>query len=278
MQPHASVATTSGHGCGEAKAIRRVVTRKTKVRSGRPPQRVFIDPTRPYLPSHAPFVEEVSTWGGGAMVDAAATAVAPSAATVTGSGVFSAASARGAEGAPASAAVAASTVTGSGVFAAASAREAARPPATAVVAAASATATATAVTAAAAAIPPDWARETAAARSGVFPTPPVDWKTTRHNQPPETATTQRRRYQVTPAVTRSGSRRTGLSGAFALLEADEHMIRSLATGPEADGDLELPATLPCDLDAPGTYARVWGAVERKALAGLTAVRTSNWRG
>ena len=44
-------------------------------------------------------------------MDAEGAAVVPAAATVTGSGVFPAASARGAEGAPASAAVAASTVT-----------------------------------------------------------------------------------------------------------------------------------------------------------------------
>ena len=50
-------------GCGEAKAIRRAVPRKTKVKSGRPPQRVFIDPTGPYPPSRAPFVGEVPTWG-----------------------------------------------------------------------------------------------------------------------------------------------------------------------------------------------------------------------
>ena len=48
MQPHARVVTTSGDGCGEAKAIRRTCPRQTKVRSGRPLQRVFIDPTRPY--------------------------------------------------------------------------------------------------------------------------------------------------------------------------------------------------------------------------------------
>ena len=191
-------------------------------------------------------------------MDAAAAAVAPAAATVTGSGVFPATSASGAEGAPASAAVEASTVTGSGVFAAASAREAAGLPATAVVAATSAVATVTAVAAAAAAIPPDGARETAAAQGGVFPTPPVDWTTAPHNQSTETATTQRRRYQVTPAVTRSGSRRTGMSGAFALLEADEQMIRSLATGPETDGDLELPATLPYDLDARNVRAHLGG--------------------
>ena len=146
-------------------------------------------------------------------------------------------------------------MTGSGVFPAASARGVAGAPASAVVAAASAAATATAAAAAAAVIPPDWAGKTAAARGGVFPTPPVDWTTTRHNQPPETATTQRRWYQVTPTVTRSGSRRIRMSGAFALLEADEQMVRSLATGPKADGDPELPAALACDLETPQTYAQ-----------------------
>ena len=150
-------------GCGGAKAIRRAVPRKTKAKSGRPLQRVFIDPTGAYPPSRAPFAGEVPTWGGGAVMDAAAAAVGPAAATVTGSGVFPAASARGVEGAPASAAVAASTVTGSGVFPAALARGAVGAPASAVVAAASATATATAAAAAAGAIPPDGARETTAA-------------------------------------------------------------------------------------------------------------------
>ena len=139
-----------------------------------------------------------------------------------------------------------------------------------------------AVAAAAAAIPPDGARETAAARIGISPTPPVGWTTARHNQPPETATTQRRRYHVTPTVTRSGSRRTEMSGASALLKADEQVVRSLATGPEADGDPELPAALACDLNTSETYAqahagprgRIWWAAERKEFAGLTEVGTS----
>ena len=82
----------------------------------------------------------------------------------------------------------------------------------------------------------------------VFPTPPVDWTTARHDQPPETATTQRRQYQASPTVTRSGSRRTGISG--------EQMVRSLANGPEADGNPELPATLACDLDARNVRAHL----------------------
>ena len=124
-------------------------------------------------------------------MDTAAAAVAPAAATVTGSGVFPAALVRGAEGAPASEAVAASTATGRGVFLAASARGAVGAPVSAVVAAASASVTATAA-AAAAAIPPDGVRETAAARGGVFPSPPVDRTTARHDQHPETGTTRRR--------------------------------------------------------------------------------------
>ena len=160
------VTDTRGYcdGCSEAKAIRRAVPRKTKVKSARPLQRVFTDPTGPYPPSRAPFVGEVPTCGGGAVMDAVAAAVAPAAATMTGSGVFPAASVRGAEGAPASA----------------------------VVVAASAAATATAAAATAAAIPPDGARETAAARGSLFPTPQVDWTTARHDQHPETATTRRR--------------------------------------------------------------------------------------
>ena len=212
--------------------------------------------------------------GTAAVAVAVAAAAAPAAATVTGSGVFPAASAWRAEGTPASAAVAAATVTDSGFFPAASAGGAVGAPASAVVAAASAAATATAAAAAAAAIPPDGVRETTAARDGVFPMPPVDWTTARHDQPLETGTTQRRWYKVTPAVMRSGSRRTGMSGAFALLEAEEQMVRSLVTGSEADGDPELPAALACDLETPETYTRIWEAAERKEFAGRTAVGTS----
>ena len=68
-------------GCGETKTIRRAVPRKTKAKSGRPLQRVFIDPTGAYPRSRAPFVGGVPTWGGGAVMDAAAAAVAPAAAT-----------------------------------------------------------------------------------------------------------------------------------------------------------------------------------------------------
>ena len=121
---------------------------------------------------------------------------------------------------------------------------------------------------AAAVIPTGGARETAAARGNVFPTPPVDWTTAHLYQPAETATTQRRRYQVSPAVTKSGSRRTGMSGAFALLQADDQMVRSLATGSETDGDLEMPTALACDLETPGTYGRIRGAAERKSLPDL----------
>ena len=110
----------------------------------------------------------------------------------------------------------------------------------------------------------------------------MDWKTARHDQPPETATTQRRRYQVTPAMTRSGSPRTGMSEAFALLEADEQMVRSLATRPEANGDPKIPAALACNLETPETNAqahagpngRIWRAAERKEFAGRTAIGTS----
>ena len=77
---------------------------------------------------------------------------------------------------------------------------------------------------------------------------------------------------MSPAVTRSGSRRTGMLGAFALLEADEQKVRSLATSPKADGYPELLAALACDLETPGTYARIG-----EEFAALTAVGTSNWR-
>ena len=86
------------------------------------------------------------------MVDASTTAstAVPAAATVTGSGVVRATSVRGVVGAPASSAGVAVAET---------------------------------------APPPDDASETAAARGRVFPTPPVDWTTARHDPPPETTTT-----------------------------------------------------------------------------------------
>ena len=43
-----------------------------------------------------------------------------------------------------------------------------------------------------------------------------------------------------------------MSGTIALPEADEKMVRSLATRPEADDDLELPVALASDLEAPET--------------------------
>ena len=45
-------------------------------------------------------------------------------------------------------------------------------------------------------------------------------------------------------------------GALSLLEADEQMVRSLATGPEADGDPKLSAALACDLDARNVRAHL----------------------
>ena len=60
------------------------------------------------------------------------------------------------------------------------------------------------------------------------------------------------------------------------------MARSLATGPEADSDPELPAALTCALEMPKTYAqaragphgRIWGAAECEEFAGLPAIGTS----
>ena len=67
-----------------------------------------------------------------------------------------------------------------------------------------------------------------------------------------------------------------------LLKTDEQIVRSLATRLEADGDLELPADLACDLETPqtcaqahaGQHGRILGAVERKEFAGLIAIGTS----
>ena len=76
----------------------------------------------------------------------------------------------------ASAASAAATVTGNGVFPTALAKGADEAPASA----------------AGTAIPQDGARGTAAARDGVSPIVPIDSTTALNDQPPETATTQRR--------------------------------------------------------------------------------------
>ena len=130
------------------------------------------------------------------------------------------------------------------------------------------------------------ARGTAAARGGVFSTPPVNWTAAPRDQPPATARTQRRRYQVIPAVTRSRSRLTGMSGPFALLEADEQMVHSLSTGSDAGGDLELPAVLPCDLETPDTYAqahpgphgRIWGRRSARSSPDLQRLGRLNRRG
>ena len=71
-----------------------------------------------------------------------------------------------------------------------------------------------------------------------------------------------------------GSRRIDISGAFALLEADEQIIRLLATGPAVDGDPELPAALACASETPKAYARAHlGAADRKGFAGHSSTGT-----
>ncbi|CAB1119977.1 unnamed protein product [Ectocarpus sp. CCAP 1310/34] len=108
----------------------------------------------------------------------------------------------------------------------------------------------------------------------------LDWADIYH-APPERRMTHRQQHEVTPAVTRSGSRRTGMPGAFALLAADEQMTRSLS-GPTADiDDPALPNGLVPDLETPETYKQahagphdvIWRAAERKEIAGLSAAGT-----
>ena len=77
-----------------------------------------------------------------------------------------------------------------------------------------------------------------------------------------------------------------MSGVSALLEADEKMVRSLATRSETGGNHELPAALACDLEMPETYAqayarphgRIWEAGERRVLPNLQRRGRLNRRG
>ena len=95
---------------------------------------------------------------------------------------------------------------------------------------------------------------------------------------------QQQRYRVTPAVTRSKSRKQppGVSRTFTLLAAEEDIARTLVQ-PDAvfcDSE-ELPAGPAHLLETPGTYAqahvgpydRIWAKAERKEVEGLLAVGT-----
>ena len=122
-----------------------------------------------------------------------------------------------------------------------------------------------------------------AAPSAVKPPPAVALASDDHEdwQVRRTATaTRRQAYEVTPAMTRSGSRSSsrqdGVSGAFAALTMGEETVRTLD---KDDG--ELPAGPAHLLVTPETYAqayagphsRIWTKAESKEFEGLLAVGT-----
>lgn len=88
---------------------------------------------------------------------------------------------------------------------------------------------------------------------------------------------RQRRYEVAPAVERSVLRKNGMSGAFALLAGNGQMNRFLG-GPVASiDDPALPVDLAADFltletykqASAGAHDHIWGAAERKEMAGLT---------
>ena len=122
-----------------------------------------------------------------------------------------------------------------------------------------------------------------AASSAVRPLPAVALASDDHEdwQVRRTATaTRRQAYEVTPAMTRSGSRSSsrqdGVLGAFAALTMGEETVRTLD---KDDG--ELPAGPAHLLVTPETYAqahagphsRIWTKAESKEFEGLLAVGT-----
>ena len=122
-----------------------------------------------------------------------------------------------------------------------------------------------------------------AASSAVRPLPAVALASDDHEdwQARRTATAARRQaYEVTPAMTRSGSRSSsrqdGVSGTFAALTMGEETVRTLD---KDDG--ELPAGPAHLLVTPETYAqahagphsRIWTKAESKEFEGLLAVGT-----
>ena len=122
-----------------------------------------------------------------------------------------------------------------------------------------------------------------AASSAVRPLPAVALASDDHEdwQVRRTATaTRRQAYEVTPAMTRSGSRSSsrqdGVSGSFAALPMGEETVRTLD---KDDG--ELPAGPAHLLVTPETYAqahagphsRIWTKAESKEFEGLLAVGT-----
>ena len=89
--------------------------------------------------------------------------------------------------------------------------------------------------------------------------------------------------QVTPAVTRSRTKRDGLrQGMFALMATQEDIARSIAElSPPDIVEQELPSELACGLETPETYVQahagphsgIWMETEGKELRGLSATGT-----
>ena len=122
-----------------------------------------------------------------------------------------------------------------------------------------------------------------AASSAVRPPPAVAFASDDHedSQVRRTATaTRRQAYEVTPAMTwsgsRSSSRHDGASGAFAALTTGEEIVRTLD-----EDNRELPAGPAHLLVTPETYtqahagphSRIWTEAESKEFEGLLAVGT-----
>ena len=122
-----------------------------------------------------------------------------------------------------------------------------------------------------------------AASSAVRPPPALAFANDDHEgcQVRRTATaTRRQAYEVTPAMTRSGSRSSsrhgGVSGAFAALTRGEETVRTLDedNGELPTGPAHLLVTSETYAQAhAGPHSRIWTEVESNELEGLLAVGT-----
>ena len=122
-----------------------------------------------------------------------------------------------------------------------------------------------------------------AASSAVRPPPAVAFVSDDHEdcQVRRTATaTRRQAYEVTPAMTRSGSRSSsrhdGVSGAFPALTTGEETVRTLDedNGELLTGPAHLSVTPETYAQAhAGPHSRIWTEAESKEFEGLLVVGT-----